>query len=299
MKTSNLRSYVLPSAIVFGLLLHRWCAELSFVVPYLIFSILMLSYSAADLKKIRLGKLDWSIMAFQICVSLGGYALIKGAFGNDIVAEGFMCGVLCPVASSVAVVSCMLGANRERVTTYTIAGNLMVALVAPVVFSFIGTNQHLPFAKSLMQIFAKIAPTIMLPFFVVLLLDRFFPKAKKTIGSIQGVSFYLWALTLLLTLGKTIDFVFIHGEGNWHNIVWLGVLSVLACAVQFAFGKQVGEHFGDRVAGGQLMAQKNTAVGIWMANTYLNPLSAVFLAFYAVWQNLFNSWQLWRKERRG
>ena len=35
-------------------------------------------------------------------------------------------------------------------------------------------------------------------------------------------------------------------------------------------------------------------MGIWMANYYLSPLSSVFLAFYSVCQNLFNSWQLWR-----
>ncbi len=30
------------------------------------------------------------------------------------------------------------------------------------------------------------------------------------------------------------------------------------------------------------LGQKNTAMAIWMANTYLNPLASVFLAFYSV-----------------
>jgi hypothetical protein len=33
-------------------------------------------------------------------------------------------------------------------------------------------------------------------------------------------------------------------------------------------------------------------MGIWMANTFLTPLSSVFLAFYSVFQNVWNAWQL-------
>ena len=75
-------------------------------------------------------------------------------------------------------------------------------------------------------------------------------------------------------------------------------IAAMVCAVHFGLGKWIGSRHGDRVAGGQLLGQKNTAVGIWMANTYLNPLASVFLAFYSIWQNLFNSWQLWRHDRK-
>ena len=37
---------------------------------------------------------------------------------------------------------------------------------------------------------------------------------------------------------------------------------------------------------------------IWMAYTYLNPLASVGPGSYVLWQNLINSWQLWKKRRR-
>ena len=46
------------------------------------------------------------------------------------------------------------------------------------------------------------------------------------------------------------------------------------------------------------MGQKNTILAIWMAQTYLNPLSSIVPAAYVLWQNLINSYQLWRKQRR-
>ena len=130
----KLKSYVLPIALLLGWLLHRYCAMFSFIVPYLIFAILLLTFSAVDIKKLKFNMLFVWIIMFQVVVSMGGYALLKALGSNEIIAEGILVGVLCPVAASVAVISCMLGANRETVTSYTIIGNLMVSVVAPIYF---------------------------------------------------------------------------------------------------------------------------------------------------------------------
>ena len=293
----KIRSYILPIAIVLGLLLHKWCAMFSFMVPYIIFSILLLTFSAVDIRKLRVSWLDIWIMLFQTVVSLGSYLLLRWFGVNNIVAEGVLVGVLCPVASSVAVISCMLGANRETVTAYTIIGNLMVAVVAPIYFSFIGTNQDMPFFESFWVILKRIGSIIGLPFFIAWALETWWPKASDFLCRYKGLSFYLWSLALLFTLGQTIDYIFLHGEGNWDSILWLGIASLLFCILQFGFGRWLGGKYGDRISGGQLLGQKNTAMGIWMSNYYLTPLASVFMAFYSIFQNVWNSWQMWKAGR--
>ena len=288
----RLRPYVLPIAIALGLLLHRWCAAGSFLVPYLIFCILTLSFSAVDLRRLKVTMLDVWLMLFQVVVSTGCYLLVKLLSGNDVIAEGVLVGVLCPVASSVAVISCLLGANRATVTTYTIVGNLMVAVVAPIVFTLIGHHPEMGLWKGFLLMLGKIGSTLALPFFLVLALQTWLPKANAFIARYNILGFYLWASALLLTLGQTIDFIFMHGSGNWHTIAWLGGLSLFFCIVQFATGRMIGRRYGNRIGGGQLLGQKNSAMGIWMANTFLSPLAAVFLAFYSVYQNIFNAWQM-------
>ena len=295
---SKLRSYILPMAIILGLLLHNWCSLLAWIVPYFIFIILLLNFVAVDLRKLHISSMNLWLMLFQIVVSIGGYYTIRSVYPNETVAQGILIGVLCPVAASVVVIASMLGAKRETTTTYTIVGNLMVSIVAPVYFSFIGLHQDMSFINSFLLILSKISPVIALPFFVVLVLQVFFPKTNHFLSRYKGISFYLWAICLLLTLGQTINFIFIHGKGNENTILALGISSVITCTIHFATGKWLGGKYGDRIAGGQLLGQKNTAMGIWMANTYLNPLASVFLAFYSIWQNLFNSWQLWYQDRR-
>ncbi len=121
------RSLILPIAILFGLLFHQWCNTLVIIVPYLIFSILLLNFTAVEIKKLRLlhmTGMNVSLLLFQILVSLGGYLIAKGVGGDEIVAEGVLIAVLCPVAASSVVISCLLGANRETVTAHVILGNL-------------------------------------------------------------------------------------------------------------------------------------------------------------------------------
>lgn len=290
----KIRSYILPGAIVLGLLLHRYCAMLSVAVPYLIFTILLLTFTAVDVRKLKFSPMFVWILLFQIVVSISTYAVMKAFGASATLAEGVMMASLCPVAASVAVVSCMLGADRQTVTSFSIIGNLVISIVAPTYFTLIGVHPEMTFLTSFLSILKRIGVVIGLPFFVALSLQLWFPKVNGFLSRYKGLSFYLWSIALLFTIGQTIDFIFLHGKGNWSVIIWLAVTSLLFCALQFALGKWIGHKYGDVIAGGQLLGQKNTAMGIWMANHYLHPLASVSMAFYAIFQNLFNSWQIWR-----
>ena len=295
------RSLILPVAIIFGLLFHQWCNTLVLIVPYLIFSILLLNFTAVDIRKLRLMKMtgmNIALLLFQIIVSLGGYLLARASGSDEIVAEGILIAVLCPVAASSVVISCLLGANRETVTAHVILGNLMVAIVAPIYFSFIGIQQDMPFFESFWLILKRVSPIIAFPFFLALGCQMWLPKANAFISRYKAWSLHLWALALAITLGQTINFIFLHGKANLRSIIILGVISIFICAIQFGLGKLIGKKYGDIVAGGQMLGQKNSALGIWMANIYLNPLASVSIALYSIWQNLFNSWQMYVHEKR-
>lgn len=296
--TRKIKPFVLPCAIVFGLLLHNLCGKLSGIVPFLIFSILILTFSTTRLSKLKFEKLDVWLMGLQ---TTGAVFLYLGAWWiwhNDAVAQGIMLGALCPVASSVTVVAVLLGAKKENTVAYTIVGNLLICVLAPLVFVFIDDAHSATIFSSFLTILGRITMVIGLPFFIMLAIQILTPALSDKINKISGLSFYLWAMALFLTLGQTIDFIFREGQGHWDVIVILGITSAIICPLQFYIGRKVGKRCGDSVAGQQLLGQKNSAMGIWMANTYLNPLASSFLAFYSIWQNLLNSWQIWVKTRK-
>ena len=77
---------------------------------YLIFAILLLNFTAVEIKKLRLlhmTGMNVALLLFQILVSLGGYIIAKAIGGDEIVAEGVLIAVLCPVAASSVVISCL------------------------------------------------------------------------------------------------------------------------------------------------------------------------------------------------
>lgn len=290
------RSAVLPFALLMGFFFHHYIAKAVLAVPYLIFFILFLNFSALDIHKMKLTALHWILLLFQGVVGVLGYLLVQ--FYSEVLAQGVLIAALCPVAAAVVVVACMLGANRETITAYTILGNAGIALLAPLCFSFIGTHVDDPFLDSFKLIFCKIFPIIVLPLLLILLLQRVAPRVNAAITKVKGISFYLWAMALMITISQTLNFIYAEGAGHGRLMIELSVISLIFCVIQFAFGKWVGKRYGDKVAGGQALGQRNTALGIWMATNYLNPLVSIVPATYSIWQNLFNSWQLWQHDRR-
>jgi len=56
--------------------------------------------------------------------------------------------------------------------------------------------------------------------------------------------------------------------------------------------------YGDAPAGGQSLGQKNTVLAVWMAQSFLDPISSIAPTAYIVWQNFVNSYQIYRHDQR-
>ena len=98
----------------------------------------------------------------------------------------------------------------------------------------------------------------------------------------QEAAFYLWGLTLMIVIARTVDTLVNKPADKW-AAVWLAVAAFLVCCLLFTAGKALG--------------QKNAVLAAWLSQTYLNPVVAVGASAYIVWQNLFNAWQLWMERR--
>ena len=114
----------------------------------------------------------------------------------------------------------------------------------------------------------------------------------------KNATFYIWLVSLIIIIGRTTSFVIDQTAENGELEIIMAAISAVICICQFAIGRWLGHKYGDAVAGGQSLGQKNTVLAIWMAQSVLNPLSSVAPTAYIVWQNAVNSWQLYREEMR-
>lgn len=289
------KSWILPIAIVLGIFFHEHIVILSPALPYLIAAMLFFSFNSVDVRKMRFSMFDFWLLLFQLVVSTAVYLLLRPF--DEVVAQGAFVTVLAPTAAAAIAVSLILGANVSMMSTYLILCNLMVAVVAPLSFTWIGASPDISFWSSFLTILSRVFPLLIAPFVLAILTRWLFPKANDYINRHKSISFYLWSVSLTVVISRAIGLLMNQFQENKILFLWMVLVSLFLCFLQFFVGHRIGKHYGDYVAGGQSLGQKNTVLAIWMAQNYLNPLCSIVPTLYVIWQNLYNSFQMMQKER--
>jgi BASS family bile acid:Na+ symporter len=287
---------MLPIAMCLGILFYKFFTQLSIITPYLIFAMLFITYCKISIREIRFEKFHFFLLAIQLFGSIAVYLALVGI--NPLVAQGSMICLLAPTATSAAVITGMLGGSIASLTAYSILSNLCVAIFAPVIFSFIGEHTDMTFFQSFVYILKEVFPLLILPLVFAFLLEKLAPKVKSKIKELHGWSFYLWALALTIVVGKTVSFVMKQSASHYAIEVTMAACTFVICIGQFIAGRRIGRRYDKTVTGGQGLGQKNTVLTIWMALSYLDPISSIGPGAYVLWQNMVNSYQLWRKQRQ-
>ena len=300
MKISQLREkikpWMLPIAMLGGLVCHDFIERVAWLAPYLIFVMLLITYCRVDPKEFRVTSLSRGLLAVQIPGAVAVYLALLPV--DPALAQGTFICVFCPTATAAPVITGMLGGSVARLATFSIISNMTVAILAPVMFSLMGTEAEIGFVDSVALIATKVVPLLVLPLLAAFLLRRFVPKAHEAIATRQTWSFYIWAVSLFIVVGRAVSFVMSEPPAMVPTMLWLALLSGVVCCAQFYVGRKIGARAGDKIAGAQGLGQKNTVLAIWMALTYLNPVASVAPAAYVAWQNTINSIQLYLKRKR-
>ena len=191
MVLQQFKNWMLPFAMITGGLFYPFFSQLAPVIPYLIFCMLLVPYCKISLTRIRIKPLHLFLILIQIIGGLGIYTALS--FYDPLVAQGIFICVLAPTATSAAVITGMLGGNVASLATFSLLSNLCVAVLSPLIFSFIGEHVSMPFGHSFGIICRQMIPLLILPFVLALLLRRFLPRVHHEIKKRQELSFYMWS----------------------------------------------------------------------------------------------------------
>lgn len=310
----QLKSSMLPLAMIFGALFYKWMGYLTFLSPYLIFAMLFITYCKLNVRDLKPTKSHLLLLCTQLALSAAAYLLLLPL--NHTVAEGVFICIFIPTATAAPVVTAMLGGSISFVATYSLICNAVVAIAGPFVLAAIGDNQELGFFQSMLLIMSKVAPLLICPMILALIMRKVTPSLHKAIMSHQQISFYMWAIALFIIVGSCVSFVINHwDESKLTEICLMIVGSLAACLIQYFVGRHIGASINEnyklrnsmpgdsqapdfRVSAAQSLMQKNTVLGVWIAMAYMNPLASVAPAAYIAWHNVMNSWQLWRHTSR-
>lgn len=307
-----LKDWTLPVAIATGCVVYMifalvpqldtfaTCASPVFdaLLPMFMFLVLFVTFCKVDFRRLRPVAWHWWLGAFQML----GVAVVMAAViafslnGNRlIIAEALLTCIISPCASAAPVVTQKLGGNLEEMTTYTFLSNFITALMIPVCFPLLDGGREMHFLAAFALILYKVFTVLVVPMLLAYVVKHHAKRLCRRIVSVKDLSYYLWGCSLLIVSGTTMKNIF-HADTTLRFLLLIAAGSFLLCIFQFACGITIGRRFGETVNAGQGLGQKNTAFAIWIACTYLSPLSAVGPGCYILWQNIINSIEIWRAQ---
>ncbi len=271
---------------------------ISYVQPGLIFAMLFVTFCKISFSDLRFERWHFILLAFQL-VSFIFFSLVA-AFAPltpsaRVLVESFMLCLICPTATAAAVITARLGGSAASLLTYTITMNFAVALVAPLFLTLAHPVEGVDFLSSFLLIMGRVFPLLLCPLLAASLVRRFLPSINEFIvKNCRNLPFYLWLVALSLAIALTVKSI-AHSNLSIFVQMAIAAVSLVCCIVQFAFGRHIGRRYGDAIAGGQSLGQKNTVFAIWLAYTFLTPVTSIAGGFYSIWHNTVNTWQLYRK----
>lgn len=306
------KNWALPISMVLGVLSYFLYAALplpnatgvyvsqliSILQPALIFGMLFVTFCKlrpSDLKPCR-----WQ--AWLIMLQVGMFALLASLLvslphlpGRLLIESAMIC-FICPTACAAAVVCAKLGGSAAHLTSYILLINVAAALFIPLIVPLVNPHEGQTFCSTFFLILRRVFPTLIFPLLLAWLIQYTLPHLARRLQNTGDTAFYLWTIALTMAISITTHSI-VHSHVPTLTLIGIAFVTLLCCWLQFTIGRRIGRKSGDAIAAGQAIGQKNTVFAIWMAYTFLTPVTAIAGGFYSVWHNIFNSYQLYKSRK--
>lgn len=294
----RLKNFALPIAMIVGVTAWPLLSPLSFLIPYMIFLMLFFTFLKISPRDMHFSRLHLLMAAIQLVLAIGGFYALR--WFDPIVAEGVMICFICPAATASSVIIGMLGGSIAFGATYVLLTHMGIAVLGPLLFSSLSTaHADIPFWTSVGHILIGVLPLVVLPLLSAWIVRFTSTRLHNRLLQIPQMAFWLWVVSLCIIMAKTTGYVVAQEAGTIRLELLLALGGLVSCSIQFALGKWLSKRYlQESVTAGQALGQKNTSLAIWMSLAYLNPISSIAPASYVVWQNSFNSIQLWLHNKK-
>lgn len=309
-----LRNWTLPVSIASGIAIYlvfalvpaldgaaRVCGPIcDRILPLFMFLILFVTFCKVDFRRlIPVRWMLWVGVVQVLFVALLTLLVVEYRLKDNslIIVEAIITCIIAPVAAAASVVTAKLGGKLEQMTTYTFISNFITALLIPVCFPLIDKAANVSFLTAFLTILHEVCMVLVLPMLLAYIVKHGMKRLHRWVVSINDLSYYMWGGSLLIVSGTTAKNI-AHADTTLTFLLIIALLGLVLCVIQFAVGRFIGHYFGATTESGQALGQKNTAFAIWIAYTYLNPLSSIGPGCYILWQNIINSVEIWLCRRR-
>ena len=292
-------SFVKIYGKVFGLLatmlvgaLFPQVHVLSPLIQYLLMVMLFFAFLDIEFKLQSFQRSVLWILLANVVVAFLSYAALA-SYDMTFALTAFMTAIA-PTAIAAPVIMSFLQGEIEYVVASVLVTNVSSAVIVPLALPFlIGTEVQI-------SIWEVLQP-VLLVMFVPLIMARLVSNLPSTIQAHlrrgKRYSFLIWLLNLFLISANASNFLRNEEPNSVSTLLVIALISLVLCIVNFGVGALLGGRRNWQEAS-QSLGQKNLSFVIWIALTFINPLVAMGPTFYILYHHLYNSWSIYRFEKR-
>lgn len=278
------------SAILLGIL-FPFGYKYTFLVRYFVMVMLFLAFLNIDFHSRILTRLHLKVLIANLSLPLLLFALLY-PLGYNYAISAFVVAIA-PTAAGAPVITGFMCADVAFVTVSVILTSPLVALVLPFFLPpLLGPVADL----SIPDLILPILSLVFVPLIISQLIKRFFKRFHQGLMKLQPIAFYLFITNVFIACGKATNFIRTDDSADLRTIAFIALITGAICLLQFQFGQYLGRKTFP-IEGSMALGRKNTMFSIWLGLTFVSPVAAMGPIFYILFQNLYNSWQIWAISR--
>lgn len=281
-----MKTFLLLICIALGIMIPQ-AHVLSFLIQYNLMALLLFAFLSLTLDRKIIRKNHFYILAANIAIPFLFYFLFK-KFDSNLALAAFITGIS-PTAVSAPAVIYQLKGKVEFTTFAVLLNNLAISIIIPFLLPLVID------AKVEINTGSVLLPVIMVigvPFLLVQLIRKFTPRLEKKLIQWQEAAYYILLFTLFLATAKATRFISADYEGPKLIVYLIALSSLIICLFSFFVGSRLGGKELKQEAM-QSLGQKNNSLTVWIALTFINPLTALGPVFYILYHNIIISIQLY------
>jgi BASS family bile acid:Na+ symporter len=268
-----------------GVLLPGLSAQAGWI-GWILSAMLFLGFSGMPLGRLRPERAHLRLLLAWPSFMALGWLLLR-PFGRDARLAGLLVGAT-PTATAAPVITGLLGGDVGFVSVSLLGSNLISAFLLPPLLALAGGGQ----IPSTSSFFARTLALVLVPLALATIARRS-PWTSGPLARLRSLSFPLWLAALVLAGAKTSDFLRAHPTGI-RSVLAIAVGTALLCAIHFSAGRALGGK-ERALEAGQSLGQKNTMLTLWLGLSAFGPVPALGPAFYVLWHNVWNAFQMARR----
>jgi BASS family bile acid:Na+ symporter len=265
--------------------------ELAFLIRYFVMSMLFFAFLGIEFNPKSFQRSVVWILVANTAVAFLGYGLFSS--GNTTLAlAAFMTGIA-PAAIASPVLIGFIEGQVEYVLAAVLVTNMSSAVIIPLALpSLVGADVSV----SIWSVLQSTLVVMFVPLVLAQLAVRLPSGAQDIIRKGKRFSFPIWLVSLFLISAKASEFLRNENTGSLTILLYIALISLGICVVNFALGAWIGGRQYHREAS-QALGQKNLSFVIWVTLTFINPLVAMGPTFYILYHHMYNSWLIYQFEK--